>query len=170
MTTIIFSRGHETLHLALSVASVRPEKKMNSKRFSHYCSCPTVRDCIAVYPALFFSHEAISVIPSVGQSLELLVLGIGPRGPMSCRIRGQISKRFLFVSPSVYLSLCLPARISIFHPLKGVKPQSSHLRSFISNRPSINPLKARFENRRANYTFLFIRTSLFGQAITVPKF
>ena len=27
---------------------------LNSERFSHYCSCPTVRDWIAVYPALFF--------------------------------------------------------------------------------------------------------------------
>ena len=26
----------------------------NSKWFSHYCSCPTIRDWIAVYPALFF--------------------------------------------------------------------------------------------------------------------
>jgi len=26
---------------------------LNSERFSHYCSCPTVRDWIAVYPALF---------------------------------------------------------------------------------------------------------------------
>merc|ERR1711942_548209 len=27
---------------------------LNSGRFLHYCSCPTFRDCIAVYPALFF--------------------------------------------------------------------------------------------------------------------
>merc|ERR1711946_57208 len=26
---------------------------LNSERFLHYCSCPTVRDWIAVYPALF---------------------------------------------------------------------------------------------------------------------
>ena len=25
---------------------------LNSEWFLHYCSCPTVRDCIAVYPAL----------------------------------------------------------------------------------------------------------------------
>ena len=35
--------------------SVRPSVRHISKfmRFSHYCSCPTVRDWIAVYPALF---------------------------------------------------------------------------------------------------------------------
>ena len=33
--------------------SVHPVACLNSERFSHYCSCPTVRDCIAVYPALF---------------------------------------------------------------------------------------------------------------------
>ena len=34
--------------------SVRPSVTfLNSERFSHYCSCPTVRDWIAVYPALF---------------------------------------------------------------------------------------------------------------------
>ena len=46
---IIFSRGHATLHLAVSVGrSVRPSVRpsvtfLNSERFSHYCSCPTVR-------------------------------------------------------------------------------------------------------------------------------
>ena len=30
---------------------------LNSDWFSHYCSCPTVRDWIAVYPALFFFFE-----------------------------------------------------------------------------------------------------------------
>ena len=55
----IFSRGHATLHLAVSVGrlvrpSVRPSVTfLNSERFLHYCSCPTVRDWIAVYPALF---------------------------------------------------------------------------------------------------------------------
>ena len=29
---------------------------LNSGRFSHYCSCPTVRDCLAVYPALFSGY------------------------------------------------------------------------------------------------------------------
>ena len=28
---------------------------LNSEQFSHYCSCQTVRDWIAVYPALFLS-------------------------------------------------------------------------------------------------------------------
>ena len=39
----LFSRGHATLHLAVSV---RPSVR------HIYCSCPTVRDWIAVYPAL----------------------------------------------------------------------------------------------------------------------
>ena len=30
---------------------------LNSKRFLHYCSCPTVRDWTAVYPALFLIHQ-----------------------------------------------------------------------------------------------------------------
>ena len=33
---------------------VRPSVTfLNSGRFSQYCSCPTVLDCLAVYPALF---------------------------------------------------------------------------------------------------------------------
>ena len=62
-STLIFSRGHATLHLSVSVGrsvgrSVRPSvrpcvKFLNSERFSHYGSCATVRDWIAVYPALF---------------------------------------------------------------------------------------------------------------------
>ena len=56
----IFSRVHATLHLAVSVGrsvgrSVRPSVTfLNSEHFLHYCSCPTVRDWIAVYPALLF--------------------------------------------------------------------------------------------------------------------
>ena len=30
---------------------------LNSERFSHYCSCPTVHDWIAVYPAWFLSFN-----------------------------------------------------------------------------------------------------------------
>ena len=48
--TVIFSRGHATLHLAVSVR--RKVAFLNSERFLHYCSCPTVRDWIAVYLAL----------------------------------------------------------------------------------------------------------------------
>ena len=53
-----FSRGHATLHLAASVGrSVgqyvgQSVTILNSGRFFHYCSCPTVRDCLAVYLAL----------------------------------------------------------------------------------------------------------------------
>ena len=55
----LVSRGQATLHLAVSVGrsvrwSVGPSVTfLNSKLFSHYCSCPTVRDWIAVFPALF---------------------------------------------------------------------------------------------------------------------
>ena len=28
---------------------------LNCKQFLHYCSCPTVRDCPAVYPTLLWS-------------------------------------------------------------------------------------------------------------------
>ena len=60
-----FFRGHATLHLPVSVypsvrPSVRPKYFWNCERFSHYCSCPTVRDWIAVYPVLFilkFRHR-----------------------------------------------------------------------------------------------------------------
>ena len=54
----VFSRGHAILHLAVSVGrSVgRSVTFLNSERFWHYCSCPTVRDWIAVYPALFLIY------------------------------------------------------------------------------------------------------------------
>ena len=35
---------------------------LNSERFLHYYSCPTVRDWIAVFPALFFDSEVKLVI------------------------------------------------------------------------------------------------------------
>ena len=60
---IVISREYATLHLAASVGpSVRPVVRpsvrpsvtlLNCERFSHYCSCPTIRDWIAMYPALF---------------------------------------------------------------------------------------------------------------------
>ena len=46
----LFSRGHATLHLAVSVR--RSVTFLNSERFSHR-PCQPVRDWIAVYPALF---------------------------------------------------------------------------------------------------------------------
>ena len=54
----IFSRGHATLHLAVSVGRsvrrlVHPVTFLNFEWYLHYCSCLTVRDWIAVYPALF---------------------------------------------------------------------------------------------------------------------
>merc|ERR1712074_280478 len=65
MDDSFFSRGHATLHLAMSVGrsirrSVRPSVTfLISERFLRYCSCPTVRDWIAVYPALFLSLPAL---------------------------------------------------------------------------------------------------------------
>ena len=62
-STTLFSRGHATLHLDRSVGpSVRPSVGrsvtfLNSEWFSHYCSCPTIRDWIAVNPALFFKDQ-----------------------------------------------------------------------------------------------------------------
>ena len=56
---IIFRCGYATLHLAVLVKpSLRPSIRpsitfLNCEQFSHYCSCPTVRNWIAVYPALF---------------------------------------------------------------------------------------------------------------------
>ena len=44
----------DTRLYTLPSRSVRPSVPfLNSERFSHYCSCPTERDWIAVYPALF---------------------------------------------------------------------------------------------------------------------
>ena len=54
---------YATLHPALSVRpSVRPSVRrsvtfLNCERFLHYSPCPPVRDCLAVYPALFFVVE-----------------------------------------------------------------------------------------------------------------
>ena len=38
----------------------RVSSLVNSERFSHYCSCPTFRDWIAVNPALFVSDSIFS--------------------------------------------------------------------------------------------------------------
>ena len=46
--------------------SVRPSVTfLNCERFSHYSSCPTVRDCIAVYPALFYFYSFIITVGSI---------------------------------------------------------------------------------------------------------
>ena len=54
----LFSRKHATLHLAVSVGG--SVTFLNCEPFSHYCSCPTVRDWIAVYLALFFDMHEIA--------------------------------------------------------------------------------------------------------------
>ena len=56
--SMFFSRRHGTLHLAVSVGmSVdrcigRSVTFLNSRQLSHYCSCSTIRDYPAEYPAL----------------------------------------------------------------------------------------------------------------------
>ena len=54
----IFSRGHATLELAVSVGR-KERRSVTFLIFEVFCSCPPDRDCLAVYPALF-SHEAPS--------------------------------------------------------------------------------------------------------------
>ena len=48
------TRDSTPCHVGRQVGpSIRPSVTfLNSGRFSHYCSCPTIRDWIAVYPAL----------------------------------------------------------------------------------------------------------------------
>ena len=80
---LFFSRGHATLHLPVSICrsvsrsvgrSVRPSVTfLNSERFLHYCSCPTVCDWIAVYPALFSSLSFLNP-----QSIKNKVTGYVP--------------------------------------------------------------------------------------------
>ena len=79
----IFSRGHATLHLAMSVGTLvgpsvrRSVTFLNSERFSHYCSCPTVRDWIAVYPALFSIYVNLrSIIVSLFVSLHIVIVSL----------------------------------------------------------------------------------------------
>ena len=52
---LVFSRGHKT-----TPCHVRPSHCLSVgnifvlRVFFHYCSCPTIRDCASVYPALLF--------------------------------------------------------------------------------------------------------------------
>ena len=56
--------------------SVRPSVTfLNSGRFSHYCSCPTVRDWIAVYPALFL-FKLVNCLFTITILLSLSLVGI----------------------------------------------------------------------------------------------
>ena len=54
---LIFSRGHASLHLAVSVRRSARQSVifLNFERFSNFWSCPTVRDWITVYRAFFSS-------------------------------------------------------------------------------------------------------------------
>ena len=59
----LFSRGHATLELAVSVGLlVRHVTFLIRERFRHYCPCPTVRDWGAVYPALFLLYSILYFI------------------------------------------------------------------------------------------------------------
>ena len=76
----VFSHGHATVHLAVSFSSSisQSELFLNCERFLHYCPCPTIRDCLAVYPAL---------LPLVNSITMCWV-----RYPLLA----QLSRRFLF--------------------------------------------------------------------------
>ena len=53
---------------------------LNSERFLHHCSCPTVRDCPAVYAALFLVADTrlyTLVRRSVGASVDPLFYFFG---------------------------------------------------------------------------------------------
>ena len=50
----LFSRGHATLHLAVSVGKF-VHHIFEFRVVLQYCPCPTVCDCLAVYPAWFLS-------------------------------------------------------------------------------------------------------------------
>ena len=70
--SIIFSHGHATQHLAVSVSRLVGWSVgwsigrsvgwsvtfFNSERFSDFSSCPTTRDWIAVYPVLFYNQSS----------------------------------------------------------------------------------------------------------------
>ena len=47
---------------------------LNSERFSHYCSCPIVRDWIAVYPALLVVKHAFIILVAYKPLYTLLCL------------------------------------------------------------------------------------------------
>ena len=57
-SSTVFSRGHATLNLAVLVGE--SVTFLNCERFSHYCSCLTVCDWIAVYLAVFFAKPRTS--------------------------------------------------------------------------------------------------------------
>ena len=69
--------------------SVHPITFLNSEWFLHYCSCPTVRDCIAMYPALIF-------LVAETQLCKRLCLSVGPSLSMSRKV-GKILSFFLYV-------------------------------------------------------------------------
>ena len=55
--------------------SVCPVTFLNAQQFLHYCSCPTVHDCINVYLALFYSiyHILFFLYPKIVFSLQVFV-------------------------------------------------------------------------------------------------
>ena len=81
MFCAVFSRGHATLYLAVSVRmSVYPSVTfLNSELFLHYCSCPTVRDWIAGLVFLAQTKVAVEVNSSNADADTVLL------GDKTCR-------------------------------------------------------------------------------------
>ena len=74
----IFSRGHATLELAVSVRRYvgRSEILLNCGRFLHYSSCPTVHDWIALYPDFFLPAVHLSISPHVFLTVMLVDMSV----------------------------------------------------------------------------------------------
>ena len=86
-----FLVAHTRLY-TLAFRSVRPSNHLSVEIFTsceHHCSCPTVRDWIAVYPALF--------------SLHCTFWAAAPKEIKSCRTQGNVSVHLCL---SISLSIC----------------------------------------------------------------
>ena len=115
---LILSRGRATRHLAVSVGrqvglSVRWSVTfLNSKRFSHYCSCPTVRDWIAVYPALFMIGQIFSQLQATRQRLirffmpQFLVADTRLYTLLCRSVGRQVGRSFTFLNCERFLHYC----------------------------------------------------------------
>ena len=104
--------------------SIRPSVTfLNFVQFLHYCSCPTVRDWIAVYPALFFFHlfvplpcppsfpslcppsiKSIASTPSVTLYRASLTLShFLPTSPLSCFFGASVN--FFFANIKFFATI-----------------------------------------------------------------
>ena len=70
---------------------------LNSGRFLHYCSCPTVRDWISVYPALFLSLFPVLCLLLCFDTFCLLL----------CFAIGRVNAKLETVIVSIQLPVCL---------------------------------------------------------------